>query len=239
MLNVLLESRAARPRRMGGTLASAVAHGVLIAWAVALTLPEPGDARDAPPDLTTRAIFVPLPDRRPAATGAPASPREAVPSSSRRDQLPRTIEVPIGIPDRLPPIDVGLKPPADEVRIGSGAPRLTGGVIEARGLTGAVGDVLDAGATDRPPRMLGSSPVPRYPDGLRAAGFTGRVVVQVVVDTTGRAEMDQLQIVEASHPSFADAVRASLPRHRFVPGEAGGRKVRTRVQIPFEFALTR
>ena len=36
---------------------------------------------------------------------------------------------------------------------------------------------------------------------------------------------------------FAESVRAALPRFRFSPGEAGGRKVRTRVQIPFDFTL--
>ena len=34
-------------------------------------------------------------------------------------------------------------------------------------------------------------------------------------------------------------VRAVLPRYHFSPGEAGGRKVRTMVQLPFEFTLVR
>jgi protein TonB len=64
-------------------------------------------------------------------------------------------------------------------------------------------------------------------------------VVQFVVDTVGRAELADLQVIEAPHPLFVDAVRSALARYRFSVGEAAGRKVRTRVQIPFEFTLTR
>jgi hypothetical protein len=51
--------------------------------------------------------------------------------------------------------------------------------------------------------------------------------------------MGRVQIVEASHPLFADAVRGALARYRFSAGEAAGRKVRTMVQMPFEFTLAR
>jgi hypothetical protein len=36
-----------------------------------------------------------------------------------------------------------------------------------------------------------------------------------------------------------ESVREALARYRFSVGEAGGRKVRTRVQLPFEFTLAR
>ena len=74
---------------------------------------------------------------------------------------------------------------------------------------------------------------------LRERGHNGRVVVQFVIDTLGRAEMGGLQVVEASDPLFAESVRAVLPRYRFSPGEAGGRKVRTLVALPFDFTVVR
>jgi protein TonB len=80
---------------------------------------------------------------------------------------------------------------------------------------------------------------PRYPSSLRDAGVQGRVVVQFVVDTLGRAEMAELQVVETPHALFVESVRAALSHYRFSPGEAGGRKVRTRVQVPFDFRLTK
>ena len=80
-------------------------------------------------------------------------------------------------------------------------------------------------------------PSPQYPSSLRQSGITGQVLVQFVVDTLGRAEMGDVQIVEASHALFADAVRAALARYRFSAGEAAGHRVRTRVQLPFTFSL--
>jgi protein TonB len=106
-------------------------------------------------------------------------------------------------------------------------------------LGGASGAALDEHLVDRAPRVLGRAIEPRYPAALRDAGVQGRVVVQFVVDTLGRAELDELQVVESAHPQFVESVRAALARYRFSPGEAGGRRVRTRVQLPFDFALVR
>jgi periplasmic protein TonB len=67
--------------------------------------------------------------------------------------------------------------------------------------------------------------------------MTGRVVVRLIVDTVGRVEPASVVIRESSHDLFAQAVRAVLPSLRFVPAEAGGRKVRMLVDLPFEFRL--
>ncbi|HET7189424.1 MAG TPA: energy transducer TonB, partial [Gemmatimonadaceae bacterium] len=101
------------------------------------------------------------------------------------------------------------------------------------------GGVVDERLVDRAPRLMGTAVEPKYPASLRAAGIEGRVVVQFVVDTLGRAELADLQVVETPHTLFVDAVRAALARYRFTVGEAAGRKVRTRVQLPFVFTLTR
>ena len=50
MLDVLLESKAARTRRLGGTLTSTLVHLAIAAGAVALTVPRPGEATVAPKD---------------------------------------------------------------------------------------------------------------------------------------------------------------------------------------------
>ena len=51
--------------------------------------------------------------------------------------------------------------------------------------------------------------------------------------------MDGVEIIETSHPLFAEAVKNALAFYRFSPGEVAGRKVRTMVQIPFTFSLTK
>jgi hypothetical protein len=51
--------------------------------------------------------------------------------------------------------------------------------------------------------------------------------------------MSGLRVVEASDPQLVQSVRAVLGRYRFSPGEVGGHKVRTLVQLPFDFTLVR
>lgn len=233
MLNVLLESRARRPRRIGTTVVSALVHAALVAGAVSLTLPTRVDARPHRDPLGPVIYTVPP---RPAPPSASASRHVlAVPVGPVFHQ----INVPVTVPDHLPPIDVGPALPPDQIILGgpaiSPSSPVGGG---ASGLAGT-GGVVDELLVDRAPRLTGNAPDPKYPSSLRDAGIQGRVVVQFVVDTLGRAELGDLQVVETPHALFVESVRAALARYRFSVGEAGGRKVRTRVQLPFDFVLAR
>jgi hypothetical protein len=44
-------------------------------------------------------------------------------------------------------------------------------------------------------------------------------------------------VLEATHPTSVEAVRAVLPRLRFAPAKLGDERVRQSVVIPFGFAL--
>ena len=79
---------------------------------------------------------------------------------------------------------------------------------------------------------------PRYPDVLRAAGVDGDVIVQFVVDTTGRADMRTFKILKSSHDLFTAAVREALANMTFAPAEVGHKKVKQLLQMPFEFSMT-
>lgn len=233
MLNVLLESRAPRARRVRSTMASALVHATLIAGAVALTMPGPVKATPAP---ARDAVYIIPPPR----SDHPARPRTTTSSSNapvERWHVP-TIEVPTLPPTSVPPIDVGPSVPTDDVVIGGRGVATTSPIGEGSG-PGTGATAVDERFVDRAPRLLGGAAEPSYPASLRQAGVQGRVVVQFVVDTLGRAELAELQVIETAHPLFVDAVRSALARYRFSVGEAAGRKVRTRVQIPFEFALVR
>ena len=236
MLNVLLESRARRPRRVGSTLASALVHAGLIAGAVALTLPHRVDARPHTDPPHGPVIFTVPPRPSPPTPSTGTRSASAAPVSG---PTPTRIDIPVVIPDHLPPIDVGPAIPPDQIIIGGSGARLgspmSGGSSSLTGTGGVVDELL----VDRAPRLMGNAPEPKYPASLRAAGIEGRVVVQFVVDTLGRAEVGDLQVVETPHVLFVDAVRSALARYRFTVGEAAGRKVRTRVQLPFVFTLTR
>jgi len=236
MLAVLLESRAPRPRRLGSTLMSALAHGALIAVVVALTLPGRGSARSAPPVHPTAVIYVQPTQANPGASAPPASAQSSTVVSP--STLP-PIEPPVITPTGLPAIDLSLPATAsNDIRIGGRD--FAGSAITTPGIPpGASGSVSDVSAVDRAPGLVGRALEPRYPPALRAAGIQGRVLAEFVVDTLGHAELATLRFPELPDPRFGDAVREVLARYRFSPAEVAGRKVRTRVGMPFDFRLVK
>ncbi len=96
--------------------------------------------------------------------------------------------------------------------------------------------VLHEYRVTKPALPLPGNRPPLYPSILRSARIGGSVLVQFVVDTSGRAEMATFKEIRSSDARFTDAVRDVIPYYRFTPAEAGGRKVRQIVQLPFEFA---
>jgi TonB family protein len=78
---------------------------------------------------------------------------------------------------------------------------------------------------------------PTYPDALRGHGVQGEVLVQFVVDTTGRAEMSSFKVLRSTDMLFTTAVRNVLPDYEFTPAIKDNRKVKQLVQMPFHFCL--
>jgi protein TonB len=70
---------------------------------------------------------------------------------------------------------------------------------------------------------------------LKAAGITGDVQAQYVVDETGRANVSTFKVLNDADPRLASAVKASLPTWQFEPATVGGRKVKQLVQQSFQF----
>jgi protein TonB len=235
MFKTLIESRPTRPRRAGSTAMSMMVHGVVIAGAVAFTVPRPNAWKADQP--VAPIIFRTAP---PVPTSTPIRPIAQSPSVPAAPSAPQLI-APIVVSRVLPPIDLASPAlPVDNVVFGPGiTPAAVGPASGAGAGVGGSGlaGVVDVAYVERVPRVLGDAPTPRYPSALRSSGMSGRVLVRFVVDTSGRAEMAGVEVVEATHALFADAVRDVLARYRFAPGEVGGRKVRTMVQLPFVFAL--
>lgn len=78
---------------------------------------------------------------------------------------------------------------------------------------------------------------PRYPETMRNGNIQGEVLVQFVVDTTGKPEMSTLKVLRSSHPDFLMAVKSVLPSYEFEPAILMNRKVPQIVQMPFEFCF--
>ena len=239
MFTTLMESRAPQTRRVGSTLLSALTHGALIAAAVALTMPQRGDAKAEPP--VPPVTYIPI-DHPPQ----PASPQPRAPSAPnapQRDEVPTLPAIPVAPVlwnGPQPTVDVDPAPVITDMGDGLSHSGVSGIVPFGNG-SGAPtgGGAWSANQVDRAPSIAGRAVEPRYPGQLRNAGIEGRAVLQFVVDTLGRAEVDEVTVVETTHSQFAEAAREALPRFRFTPGEASGRKVRTRVQIPFNFTINR
>jgi TonB family protein len=82
-----------------------------------------------------------------------------------------------------------------------------------------------------------TAPLPTYPELLRQAGLQGMVVLEAVVDTTGRVLPQSISVVSATNPGFVAPARQALMGTLFRPAMAGGKPVRLRVRIPYDFTL--
>jgi TonB family protein len=71
---------------------------------------------------------------------------------------------------------------------------------------------------------------------LLRAGTVGTVVVQVVIDTLGRAEPGSV-VLQSSHAGFEPAARAYVLGAVFRPGRTHGQAVRVLVRLPVDFRL--
>jgi periplasmic protein TonB len=236
MFSQLIASRPARAQGAEGTTASLVLHGLIITAAIIATAKGPA-VLEAPRE----SRIVPL--TAPVAPAAPqaAPPRAAVP---RAPVVPRTPAA--AIPVEVPPIAAPSEIPSTIPAPGEATPFEAGTPIQGTPGTGApsegspigTGTTLGAESVDVAARLLPSSPLPRFPDLLRSRGLEGYARVRFVVGANGRAELETLEVLDATHPAFAEAVRAVLPRLRFAPARLGDERVRQLVEIPFGFALT-
>jgi periplasmic protein TonB len=214
---------ASRPREQEPRLASSGAaiagHAVCLlalAWA---TLHSKPPARPVPPPLvlawpdqttTTAQTLPPRPDRAPWPDGL-------------------AWRIPVESPIDSPSIDAGTRfDPAEWLR---------GRDVETSiALSGAGPDSGIAPFSDEPPALL-TAPRPAYPELLRAAGIAGRVVVETVIDTSGRAEPGSVVVVASTNPGFDAPARASVSGATFRPARLRGHSVRVRVRVPIVFTL--
>lgn len=235
MLRTLLESNAARPRRRGSTVASVAVHMLIIGGAIAATAsakPGTGETRETPGD-TVIHLWPHPPTPRSATTTSVASGPVATPTLPRMPAWTLNLD-PTGIARPEVDVDIGGLFGADSIPVeGVVGP---GGGRGANPVAAAGREPATIATVERPAAMI-APPRPRYPEQLRAAGVTGHVVVRLVVDTAGRVEPGSIVIRESSHDLFTQAVRAVLHGLRFRPAEAGERKVRMLVDLPFHFRL--
>lgn len=86
-----------------------------------------------------------------------------------------------------------------------------------------------------PPRPL-KIVRPIYPSALLLAQTEGDVMVEFVVDTTGRVR--DAHVVSSTHPGFAEHAAEAVLAWRFVPGMHAGHAVNTRTRVPVQFRFS-
>jgi TonB family protein len=99
------------------------------------------------------------------------------------------------------------------------------------------GEVFIPGVVDEQPAVVTAPPIV-YPEDLKRAGITGRVVVEFIVDTAGHAEPHSVRIVESDHPGFIRPSKEYVTGTVFRPARLRGQVVRVRLRIPLDFKLT-
>ena len=231
MFQQLLESNAVRKPRVGGSLVSTVAHGALVAAALALTTQREQALRAPDPTVTFTAV-TPTPTPSTAVHGNRTTAIAAAASVLQPSiaVLPVILDITIGIasPDLTRPVTDAT----DFARRGPGGNSDNG--IGTSGGPTASGTWL-AEHVDKPVIMMPGVAAPAYPPLLRSAGISGAVLVEFVVDTLGRVEPGSSRVLQSDHDLFAASVREVMTRLRFMPAEARGRKVRQLVHLPFRF----
>lgn len=231
MLRTLLESQAVHARRTSGTLISVGVHTAVIALAIAAT----ARATSAPPPLPPQP---PLPVRwvEPISTKPPTPPHGGhFVSGTPISPDFRILIPPTKVPTGLPPIDK-TQSPIDEHAF-DGIKTLAPG--REPGLASPTNSPLTVSQVENAAMPRPGNPSPAYPSALHAAQIEGSVVARFVVDTMGLAEPESIMFPEASHAQFAEAVRQSLLRSRYLPAMIGEHRVRQLVEQHFSFTLTR
>ena len=229
MFEVLSASRPPSPVGTHRYLLSVGFHSILLAGAVALTRPPaaPTHTLAAEPEI----LFVaPQPPR-----GSPPATRDLLPGQTT--PAPPPLPPSIALPDLAPPVVSARVPTVADVLAGASIESATAPGTTALAVGAAapgVGGPFTAAAVDDPVEVL-EQPTPQYPSALAQARIPGRVELEYVVDTLGRAEPGSVRTIVSTHPAFEEAARASVLASRYRAARSGGRVVRQLVRQTLRF----
>ena len=109
---------------------------------------------------------------------------------------------------------------------------------EATGSATGVSQVLSEADVDVRPERL-SGPVPRYPQMLREAGVEGMVLLDFVIDASGRVDSSSITVLESTNGAFVAPATDVIQRSLYQPGELDGEPVAVRVQQRIGFSIQR
>jgi TonB family protein len=187
---------------------------------------------ESPGPVVDTTIFILETRRPPPATAIRSAPPAgiAAPGPAPAPFDPPSIPAPHVVPAGIPPTDQGRLDPGRFVR----APAASCGSCDAS--PGDPATIYHEATVDTPAEILSRSR-PSYPPSLRAAGLSGRVVLQFVVDTAGRVEPGSIDVLEGAHAAFESSAIEAVLDARFRPARVRGRPVRQLVRQGMTFRI--
>jgi len=233
MFTTLLESKPKRDKNPGGAIASIILHAGFIGLAVAVTLNAGLRSQKEHREEDVKFVQTKAPPPKPEPPKPPPPQTTVTPPPPKGFQV---LTAPINIPTKIPDVDLSKAVTNEADFSGKG---VEGGV--AKGVVGGKGAVNPDQTyfefqVEKPALAKEDNPRPTYPSMLESAGVEGEVLVQFVIDTLGKADMNTFKVLKSSNDLFTQSIKNVLPRLRFYAAETGGRKVRELVQYPFSFA---
>lgn len=225
MFNNLIESNRKSNKKgaFGLGVASLIGHSAIVLAAVVATLTAGQKADDAIAD--TAMVFLNQDEQK--------KPEEQ-PPVVEVPQLKgfQTVVAPTDIPTNIPPINLQEHfDPKDYSGTG-----VEGGI--GTGIVPDAGQVFMESVVEERPEMLTRPPL-QYPDLLRQAGVQGRVLIQAIIDTSGRAEPASVKVIQSPNPGFDQPARQMILKSLFRPARVHGRAVRVLVNVPIDFTIKR
>jgi protein TonB len=223
VFDTLIESKkkADAKKAFGLGVVSLVGHGGVVIFAVIATLTASQAAEEMMVDTTM--VFLNQEEQK----------QEEQPPVLDIPQLKgfQTVVAPTDIPTNIPPINLQEHfDPKDYTGTG-----VEGGI--GTGIVPSSDQVFMESVVEERPEVL-SGPPPQYPDLLRQAGIQGRVIVQAIIDTSGRAEPPSVKVIQSPNPGFDQNARTYVLKALFRPARVHGRAVRVLVNLPIDFKIT-
>ena len=168
------------------------------------------------------------------ATAAPASVRAPEQRSSRETARDRSEDSPsleLSRNLKLPAAAVSVGRADSIVRASEQAPGVGQGFSRQFWTSGIDKRAGESSTGPTSARLLGTMPEPAYPVFLRKNNVEGEVVVQFVVDETGKPDMSTLEVVRSPHDAMTASVRRVIEQARFEPARTGGTNPKPRTEV--------
>lgn len=265
MMNILLESKPRKQRKLGGTIFSVGLHSVIVFFAVYATaragIPEDREERaekvtfvktkKAEPPPVVEKKPEPEPPKPKEAPKPKAAPKSPLPVAPKAEIAPpkgfKVLQAPVNIPVEIPKIDLSAKVTNEADFTGRGVAGGSSTGVEGSSGTkegAAGGSAIDTDRNyaefevERAVQPISGTSV-EYPEGMRSSGAEGQVLAEFVVNERGRVETSSFKVLESTNSAFTAAVKAALPRMRFRPAQIGSTNVSQVVQQAFVFKLSK